>query len=224
MASPREQKDARVRRKEAEAAEAARRTKTRRIQWAAGGLTAAAVAIVAVVVVATSGTADDRPAAASVALPAVKTADLTAAAKAAGATFTSYKFAYGINDHVTEQVKYPMNPPTNGPHYPSPAGDGNYVGVTLPRIEELVHSLEHGRIEIEYRPGLPQAQIDQLQALYDEDPQHMLLFENPTGMTADVAVTAWGHGMLVPKFSPAVFDAARAFRDRYRDKGPEYVA
>jgi hypothetical protein len=120
-------------------------------------------------------------------------------------------------------VKYPTNPPTNGPHHPQWAADGDYAGRATPQTEMLVHSLEHGRIEIQYRPGLPQAQIDQLQALYREDPEHVLLFENETNMDCDVAVTAWGHGLLCDRFSDDVFDAIRAFRDTYRDQGPEYV-
>ena len=87
----------------------------------------------------------------------------------------------------------------------------------------LVHALEHGRIEIQYAPGLPADQVAQLSALYDEDPAHMLVFENATDMKAAVAVTAWGHGLLFDRFSPQVFDAIRAFRATYRDKGPELV-
>ena len=43
-------------------------------------------------------------------------------------------------------------------------------------------------------------------------------------MDCDVAVTAWGHGLLCDTFTPKVFDAVRAFRDLHRDQGPEYVA
>jgi hypothetical protein len=83
--------------------------------------------------------------------------------------------------------------------------------------------MEHGRVEIQYRAGLPKHRIAQLVALYNEDPHHVLLFENKTNMPCEVAVTAWGHGMLCPKFTDAVFDAVRAFREQYRDKGPELI-
>jgi hypothetical protein len=64
----------------------------------------------------------------------------------------------------------------------------------------------------------------QLAGLFAERPRHVLLVENRTGMRCAVAVTAWGHGMLCPRFRPEIFDAIRAFRDTYVDKGPESTA
>jgi hypothetical protein len=211
---------ARQRREEIEAAARLKASRRRRMRLAGVGLGGSAAVAGAVAIAVTNG-APEQPVAV---IPAPRTTDLKAAAKLAGATFTSYKYSYGTGNHVLGHVTYPQNPPTNGPHYPVPASDGNYAGRTTPPTEQLVHSLEHGRIEIQYRPGLPQSQIDQLVALYDEDPQHVLLFENATNMQCDVAVTAWAHGMLCKSFTPAVFDAIRDFRDEYRDHGPEYVA
>lgn len=222
MSDRNQRKAAAKREREAALAEAARRASNRkRILWTAGG--AATLCAAAALVVLLSG-GGSRPTAQRASIPATQITDLKAAAKAAGGRFTSYRRDYGTGDHVTTKVHYPTNPPLNGPHYPDWAADGNYAGRTTPRTEMLVHALEHGRIEIQYRPGLPQAQIDQLVALYDEDPQHVLLYENETGMDCDVAVTAWGHGLLCDRFSDRVFDAIRAFKDQYRDQGPEYVA
>ena len=193
----------------------------KRIQLALGGFATAAVIAVVLVIAFTGGEDSvERPAATT---PAVQTTDLEAAAKLAGATFTTYDRDYGSSNHVTTPVRYPQNPPTNGPHHPDWADDGNYAAAATPPTEQLVHALEHGRIEIQYRPGLPQAQIDRLLALYEEAPQHVLLFENATGMKPEVAATAWGHGLLIPRFTDSGFDAIRAFRDRYVDKGPELV-
>ncbi|MDO9353385.1 MAG: DUF3105 domain-containing protein [Solirubrobacteraceae bacterium] len=214
---------ARRKREEAEAAAELAASRRKRLQLAFGGLGVVVVigGIVAAVVLGGGGGEEARPKAS---LPAVETTDLQAAAKLAGATFTTYAYDYGTGNHVTTPVKYPQNPPTNGPHHPEWASDANYAGTTTPPTERLVHALEHGRIEIQYRPGLPQAQIDRLVALYDEDPYHVLLFENKTDMPADVAVTAWSHGMLMKSATPAMFDAIRAFRDQYRDTAPEKVA
>lgn len=227
MSDRRAQKDAaRQRREEAEAAAQLQASRRRRIQLGLGGIGGVAAAAIVAVVVATgpSTGGDGKGDRQRAALPAVQTTDLKAAAKLAGATFTSYDYDYGTGNHVTTKVKYPQNPPTNGPHHPQWASDANYAGRATPQTEMLVHALEHGRIEIQYRPGLPQAQIDQLVALYEEDPAHVLLFENTTGMDCDVAVTAWSHGMLCKAFTPKVFDAIRAFRDEYRDQAPERVA
>ena len=224
MSGRQDEKDAaRRRREEAEAGEELRASRRRRMGLAAGGVGGIAVVAIVAAIVLTGGDSA-VPAKPAAVLPAVETSDLKAAAKLAGATITSYNYDYGTGNHVTTPVKYPQNPPTNGPHHPQWASDGNYAGRTTPPTEMVVHSLEHGRVEIQYRPGLPQAQIDQLVALYDEDPAHMLLFENATGMEGDVAVTAWAHGMVAKRFTPAVFDAIRAFRDKYRDQAPERVA
>ena len=40
-------------------------------------------------------------------------------------------------------------------------------------------------------------------------------------MPYQVAVTAWGHLIGCEKVTDETFDALRAFRDRYRDQGPE---
>ncbi len=58
-------------------------------------------------------------------------------------------------------------------------------------------------------------------ALYEEAPEHVLLVENRRRMPCDVAATAWGRGMLCRRSTGEAFDAIRAFRERYRDKGPE---
>ena len=57
----------------------------------------------------------------------------------------------------------------------------------------------------------------------NEDGYHMLLFENSTKMPFAVAATAWDHQLGCKTMNPKVFDALRAFREAYIDKGPEVV-
>jgi hypothetical protein len=64
---------------------------------------------------------------------------------------------------------------------------------------------------------------DQLQALFDEDPYHMILAPNNTDMPYEVAATAWNQVIGCPEMNDSVFDAFRAFREQYRDQGPEFV-
>ena len=123
--------------------------------------------------------------------------------------------------HVAAPVRYRANPPTSGDHYARPAADGAYV--TAPPPEATVHSLEHGRVLIQFRPDASPRLRGQLFALFAEDDHHMLLAPNTTGMPAQVAATAWNHALLCPQMNDRVFDAIRLFRDRYRDRGPEFV-
>lgn len=123
--------------------------------------------------------------------------------------------------HTTGRVHYKTNPPTSGPHNPVPAPDRVYTAAPPP--ESYVHSLEHGRVELQYRPDAPPAVRDALRGVYDEFTHHMLLFPNNTGMDFEVAATAWKHRIGCAHFNPKVPEALRRFRDAYRDRGPEQV-
>jgi uncharacterized protein DUF3105 len=216
--------------KERSAATAERRR--RLLGMLAGGVLAAA-AIAAIVVAVMAGGGDDGPKpnqddGPRVAIPAQKISSLDDAAKAAGCTLRSA--AAGPNDrqHVTVAVNYPQLPPIFGPHNPTPAHDGNYVGQGQVEREQIVHSMEHGRVVIWYRPNLPKRRISQLETLFHEpivgkpEGYKQLLVEDD-GIPTPVAATAWGQAMLCKRFDNKTFDALRAFRARYVDKGPELV-
>jgi hypothetical protein len=42
-------------------------------------------------------------------------------------------------------------------------------------------------------------------------------------MTAAVAATAWDNSLTCPQWNDQVFDAIRAFRRDFVDKGPEFL-
>src|SRR3954454_16613622 len=165
-------------------------------------------------------------AAANVKLPEQKTSDMAAAAKAAGCTLSNP--AYEGASHEDKKFKpsdYKTNPPTSGNHTPDWYDDGIYAAGDTPDLGKTVHPLEHGRIEVQYKPGTPQETVDKLEALLaeEQDGYHMLLFQNATGMKAQIAATAWTHSLSCPEMNDKVFDAIRTFRARYIDKGPERV-
>jgi len=239
MASRQEEKERRKRERiEREKAEAAAAQRKRLIQVGAGVAVAAVIAV-GVVVSTTAGGKDDPGARQSskpkVAIPARKITDLEDAAKAAKCVLTNPPIE-GSN-HVTTKVKYKTNPPTSGDHVQPQevASDGDYSGGVAPKAERYVHSLEHGRIIIQYKPGLAKRRISQLETLFAEDSKtdfgldsinggFTLLMANNTKMTHDVAATAWGHMLACPTFDDQAFDAIRAFRQRYVLKGPEKIA
>src|SRR4051794_39193669 len=158
--------------------------------------------------------------------PNAKASRLAQAANAAGCV--SKTFPSEGRTHTTAPVKYKTNPPTSGNHNPTPAEDGIYDPGNAPAKENFVHALEHGRIEIQYRKGTPKSTIDQLVTLFNEkvngaEGYHTLLFENNTNMPFAVAATAWTQMLGCKAMNPQVFDAIRAFRARYTDKGPEFI-
>jgi hypothetical protein len=232
VAHRQEEKERRRReRLEREQAEARRAARRKRMQLAFGAvLGLAVIAGVVVAVLVGTGGDDGEPKQASVAdvkLPAQQVSDIKQAAKAAACTLANPAFEGA--DHEQKKFKpsdYKTNPPTSGNHTPDWYEDGVYGPGDTPNLGKTVHPLEHGRIEIQYKPGTPQATVDRLEALLQEseDGYHMLLFQNATGMKAQVAATAWTHSLTCPKMNDKVFDAIRTFRSRYIDKGPERVA
>lgn len=244
MASRKQQKDeARARRLAEEQARAARAQRDQRIRLF-GGVGIGAVAVIAVLIAIVaggaggsggSGTPIKQADTSGVKLPAVKTTNLAAAVKAAGCTTADTPDAIARSDqnrtHVQAgtKLKYATNPPTYGPHYPAPASDGEYKRSNLPASGFLVHALEHGRVEYQYSPGLPAADVKQLEALFNEQDgrwtpgQMLLLYPNATQMPYAVAASAWGHVLGCKTFNSRVFDAFRAFRLTYTDQGPEQL-
>ena len=117
---------------------------------------------------------------------------------------------------------YATNPPNSGPHDPVPVADGSYR--ETPPDVNVVHSLEHGRVAIQYSPSLSSREQLALKGVFDADPAGMLLFPNPD-MPYDVAVTAWTNlmGCNDPSDAEALAAAVAAFRDQFRGKGPERI-
>jgi Protein of unknown function (DUF3105) len=160
--------------------------------------------------------------------PAVEQARLEPAADAAGCDLRLDLPDEGSR-HFTNvnQGSYETNPPTSGDHYGAnepgagALADGAYIDTPPP--SRAVHSLEHGRIEIQYSPDLPEKDQLALKGVFDEDPNGMLLFPSPD-MPYEVAATAWTQLMGCRRYEGATtLDAIRAFRDTYRGQGPEPV-
>ena len=158
---------------------------------------------------------------------AIQIGDLEQAAKMAGCELKLDLPDEG-NSHVpdSEAVKYKTNPPTSGNHNPEQIADGAYTTplnedtTSSPSVRNFVHSMEHGRIEIQYSPDLPEDDQLAIKGVFDDNPDGMLIYPNP-GMPYEVAVTAWTQLMGCPTYNPAVLDAIRDFRDTYRGNGPE---
>jgi Protein of unknown function (DUF3105) len=234
MASRQQEKEARRKaRLEQEAAERKAAARSKRLQLVLGGILAVGIVVGIVVAIAAGGSSgssgSDGPRTASttsdVKLPDQQTSDLTAAAKTAGCTVKTEKDeGRQHKDKTFTAADYGTNPPTSGTHYPSPAQDGIYDAGNSPALGESTHSLEHGRIDVQYKPGTSDKLVKQLEAFVGENGgYHMLLFENTTKMKPQLAATAWDQMLQCPTPNDKTWDALRTFRDRYLDKGPETV-
>src|SRR3954454_1993275 len=218
MASRQEEKERRRReRLESEQAAARAASRKRTLQIAGGGaLAVIVIGVIAIVALTGGGGGNDK----------VDTSNLAKNATAAGCTFKSYP-SEGRN-HTTGKVTYKTNPPTSGDHNPTPAQDGIYAPGNEPAPGNFVHSLEHGRIEYEYKPGTPRAQITQMQKLALEPfngsaGYHILMFQNNTNMPSQFALAAWTKLLTCKALNAKSMDVMRQFRKAYTDKGPEFI-
>ena len=165
---------------------------------------------------------DDR---AGPAPPSVSTTDLTAATAAAGCRLREDLPEEG-RDHLSREDEVPgygTVPPTSGDHIGPPLqqADGAYLDPAAP--QDVVHSLEHGRVAIQYDPDLPRKDQLALKGLYDTVYSGALLYPNPD-MEYAVAATAWRSLIGCPRYEgAATLDAIRAFGFAHFGQAPEKV-
>jgi hypothetical protein len=151
--------------------------------------------------------------------------------ESAGCTVTTVK-SLPSGDHSVltpggTSKKWNTSPPTNGPHYQTPAIWGSYTEPLL--AAQVVHNLEHGGIFIQYGPGVPAATVGQLRTFYDAHQNGTLLAPLPS-LGSKVALGVWtttsasspnsGSAHLA-KCSTFDEKAYAAFFKAYQFKGPE---
>jgi hypothetical protein len=231
MSSRQEEKERKRQERQAqEQSEQAKAARRRRLQMVFGAvlvvLIIGAGAAFAVNAIQNDDGGGEQVATGDTTIPARAETDLKTAAEAAGC-----KIVVADNEGAGHEEKdftaadFKQNPPTSGTHFPTWYDDGIYGPGDTPELGRLVHTLEHGRIDIQYKKGTDPTTVAQLETLYNEldGGYHMLLFENGTDMPFAVAASAWDNYVGCPTMNPKVFDAIRAFRDDHIDKGPEVV-
>lgn len=205
-------------RSEAERAESDRRRIRQLIGLGLAGAAAVAIWIVAVTT-GSGGGAQPNGGSAGVypkeAIPAARERSLERAAAAAGCAVRGFP-SYG-RGQTTARVSYRTNPPTSGPFNPEAAADGIYD--LPPATEKLVHSLANGRVVVQFSVDAGPKLRGQLKTLVNEQPRGTILTLNQTSMPYVVAATAWRHYIGCRDVRPAMFDALRDFRTRYRAPG-----
>jgi len=144
---------------------------------------------------------------------AAKLTDLNAAAKQAGCQLRLLLPDEGA-EHIPKDADtpdYKTSPPTSGPHVEPPYQQADGAYAEMPAEIDIVHSLEHGRLEIQYSPDLPEQDQLELKGLYDTMYGAALLFPNDE-MPYEVAATTWTNLLACPTYKgAATLDAIRAF-------------
>ncbi len=142
---------------------------------------------------------------------AAKVTDLKKAAKMAGCDLR-LKLKDEGHEHIPVTAtgpNYGTNPPTSGTHSEIAQADGAYS--ETPRETPIVHSLEHGRLEIQYSPDLAEGDQEELIGLYETMWGGTLIFPNEN-MPYEVAATTWTNLLGCNEYKGAItLDAIRAF-------------
>ena len=137
--------------------------------------------------------------------------------------------------HQEGAITYSQQPPTSGPHNPSPLNAGVY---STPQAENhMVHSLEHGAVEIYYEASgpnaLPSAVVGELQTLAQGKRVIMTPAPEPLdagtvggkSVATSVAFAAWDRLRQCPSTITVAQASiiARSFIDRFTnaDSAPE---
>jgi len=221
MSSRQEEKEQRKRERLEREAAARSAAKRKRLLQLIGGVVVACV-IVAGVVFALGGGGgggDD-----------IDDDAIKSAAEEAGCVYRAFpEEGRNHEDKTFRPSDFKTNPPTSGNHVPpgEQAPDGLYAPGNEPGIGNWVHTLEHGRILFQYRPGTDRSVVMQLQNLFNADvagsggAYHSVLMRNNTQMPFEVAAVAWRHYVGCEKLTPKAIDAMRLFRERIVDTAPE---
>lgn len=237
MSSRQEQKERRRHEREERERAEANAQKRKQLAQITGGVVIVAAIVIGIVLAASgggpggkTGDASDKAAPATLPIPPQRITSLPAAVKAAGCAFREFKEegSTHVDDALTSK-DFKTNPPTSGNHNPIPADDGYYAPGGEPDVKNSVHTLEHGRIELQYTPKLPLRQQRRLRTLFNEpvaggpERYHLLMFRNQSGMKYAVAAVAWTRSVVCKTVNDKTFDALRTFRDQFVDQGPEQV-
>lgn len=118
----------------------------------------------------------------------------------------------------TDGFGYNSNPPSSGPHWPSPAKNGVYDAAL--RDEQLIHNLEHGHIWISYKSDAPDEVKTKLKEIVEKDSWKIVL-EPRDANDSMIALVGWAR---VLKLESLDEQRIKDFISTYRNRGPEKTA
>lgn len=92
--------------------------------------------------------------------------------------------------HVTESVKYPVEPPVGGDHDRVWMNCNGDVYTKAVNNMNAVHSLEHGAVWVTYNSKAPKADVEALAAKVKQTPYTLMSPDD--GQQDPIVLTAWG--------------------------------
>ncbi len=111
--------------------------------------------------------------------------------------------------------EYNSSPATSGRHSPNAAQCGSYASEVPDLVQ--VHNLEHGTVVIQYRPDLPETEVEILRAYARSKPGHILVAPR-SDLSDSVVVTSWTRMLRLDSVDLETIDVYYA---RFVRTGPE---
>lgn len=121
-------------------------------------------------------------------------------------------------DHIPEGADHPpynSEPPSSGPHYAEEADWGIYEE-EFPD-EQLVHNLEHGGVNIFYKPGTSPEIIEKLKNIQKKYPRKTVLASRSKNQH-QIELSSWGRILVMDEFREEQVDQ---FAFANRNRAPE---
>lgn len=109
--------------------------------------------------------------------------------------------------HVSAPT-FRVDPPSGGDHLPLAASAGFYEPGQAPPDGASVYSLQHGYVDIGYRPTLDPAALDPVRRLFDTYGKDTLVLPHPS-LSQPIAATAWHHRLLCGSVDTAALHRLR---------------
>lgn len=112
---------------------------------------------------------------------------------------------------------YTTSPPVWGPHFNRPVPAAIYP--TKLRDEQITHNIEHGMVEIRYRPDAPPEQIQAIRQFVTDNPTQLVMEPDPdVKAPTNVTYVAWENLTRCNVIDP---ETLRGFYARFANKAPE---
>jgi hypothetical protein len=142
----------------------------------------------------------------------------TAPIAASGAPCTADTRSDPGRSHVANP-SYTVDPPAGGDHLSVAARAGQYAPGAVPPDGQLVHSLEHGYVDLWYQPSLSADQLAGLESVASQFSVDTLLIPRAS-LPVPVAATAWHQRLLCQGVNTA---SLTNFIEAWRNQGPEKI-
>jgi hypothetical protein len=120
--------------------------------------------------------------------------------------------------HIEGDISYAVGEPAGGPHNPTWLNCGIYAEPV--RVENVVHSLEHGAVWIAYRPNLSEDQVEMLREIVRQERRNrrepLIVLAPKADLEDPIVLTAW---RVQLRLDDAADERVGEFLDRFQ-RGP----